>query len=458
MPEKTKKEVQPQAREYFEKGIIALRKDNLDYATKLFEQALRREPGFFECREALRLNQFKRSGKKSGLFKMFGKTTSTSLLPKGQLALKKDPIEAIEVAEQVLNDDPYSVMGNKLLADAATAAGFPRTALFAWDLVMQKHPDDKANTMRYCQALVNNGDVAKAEETCTALAEAHPGDQEVLQLSKNLTASRTLSEGGYDKVASGESDYRAVLKDETEAVLLEQENRRSEQESTAENLIKEYEQRLVDEPENLKLIRSLAELHSRVKDFDKSVGYYERFNKTNLRSDAAVDRAIVDTKLLQFDWRIEQAGQGDAGELELERNAFEMEQIRRLSDTYPSDLSLRYDLGMLQFEAGEITPAIQSFQRSQANPHKEIPSLMHMGKCFAKRGMNDMAAGTLQKALDKKEIMDDEKMDLHYQLGCVLNSMDRTEESIEQFKLIYERDIGYRDVADRVDAYYASLE
>ena len=82
---------------------------------------------------------------------------------------------------------------------------------------------------------------------------------------------------------------------------------------------------------------------------------------------------------------------------------------------------------------------------------------MHMGKCFAKRGMNDMAAGTLQKALDKKEIMDDEKMDLHYQLGCVLDLMARAEESIEQFKLIYERDIGYRDVADRVDAYYASL-
>ena len=53
--------------------------------------------------------------------------------------------------------------------------------------------------------------------------------------------------------------------------------------------------------------------------------------------------------------------------------------------------------------------------------------------------------------------MDDEKMDLHYQLGYVLNSMGRTEESVDQFKIIYERDIGYRDVADRVDAYYASL-
>ena len=150
MPEKTKKRYNPKLASTLRRGSQHCERTISTTRTKLFEQALRREPGFFECREALRLNQFKRSGKKSGLFKMFGKTTSTSLLPKGQLALKKDPIEAIEVAEQVLNDDPYSLMGNKLLADAATAAGFPRTALFAWDLVMQKQPDDKANIMRYC--------------------------------------------------------------------------------------------------------------------------------------------------------------------------------------------------------------------------------------------------------------------------------------------------------------------
>ena len=56
---------------------------------------------------------------------------------------------------------------------------------------------------------------AKAEETCAALARANPGDQEVLQLSKNLTASRTLAEGGYDKVASGEADYWALRKEQS---------------------------------------------------------------------------------------------------------------------------------------------------------------------------------------------------------------------------------------------------
>jgi hypothetical protein len=34
--------------------------------------------------------------------------------------------------------------------------------------------------------------------------------------------------------------------------------------------------------------------------------------------------------------------------------------------------------------------------------------------------------------------------------------MGKSEEAIEQFKQIYEIDIGYRDVAVKVDAYYAS--
>ena len=83
-----------------------------------------------------------------------------------------------------------------------------------------------------------------------------------------------MAQGGYDKVTAGEADYRAVLKDEAEAILLEQENRRSEQESTAESLIREYEGRLKDDPENLKLNRSLAELYNRKKEFDKSIEYY----------------------------------------------------------------------------------------------------------------------------------------------------------------------------------------
>ena len=70
--------------------------------------------------------------------------------------------------------------------------------------------------------------------------------------------------------------------------------------------------------------------------------------------------------------------------------------------------------------------------------------------------MFDLAARTLQNAIKEKLVFDDEKKDLVYNLGCVLENMGKKEEAIEQFKLIYEMDIGYKDIAAKVDAYYAS--
>jgi tetratricopeptide (TPR) repeat protein len=61
----------------------------------------------------------------------------------------------------------------------------------------------------------------------------------------------------------------------------------------------------------------------------------------------------------------------------------------------------------------------------------------------------------LQNALKEKLVFDDEKKDLIYNLGVMLEQMGKREEAIEQFKQIYESDIGYRDVAAKVDAYYA---
>jgi hypothetical protein len=70
--------------------------------------------------------------------------------------------------------------------------------------------------------------------------------------------------------------------------------------------------------------------------------------------------------------------------------------------------------------------------------------------------MQDLAARTLQNAIREKIVFDDEKKELIYELGCVLEKMGKRNDAIEQFKLIYEIDIGYRDVAAKVDAHYSS--
>jgi hypothetical protein len=63
---------------------------------------------------------------------------------------------------------------------------------------------------------------------------------------------------------------------------------------------------------------------------------------------------------------------------------------------------------------------------------------------------------TLQNAIKEKQVFDEEKKDLIYNLGCVLDAMNKRSEALEQFLQIYETDISYRDVAAKVDSHYAS--
>jgi tetratricopeptide (TPR) repeat protein len=102
-----------------------------------------------------------------------------------------------------------------------------------------------------------------------------------------------------------------------------------------------------------------------------------------------------------------------------------------------------------------MSEAIQEFQKAQGNPHRRIAALNYLAQCFAKRKMYELATRTLQNALKEKLIFDDEKKELVYNLGCVLENMGKKDEAIKQFEQIYEVDIGYRDVAAKVDAFYA---
>jgi len=124
-------------------------------------------------------------------------------------------------------------------------------------------------------------------------------------------------------------------------------------------------------------------------------------------------------------------------------------------EKYPNDLQIRFDLGELYFKTGKINEAISEFQKAQNNPHRRIQAMGYLGQCYARRGMNDLAARTLQNAIKEKLTFDDEKKELIYTLGCVLEKTGKKQEAIEQFELIYAMDISYKDVAAKVDAFYS---
>jgi tetratricopeptide (TPR) repeat protein len=463
MPEKSLSVIPRPLRDQYEKGLAAIQRQNLDYAIAIFTGVLQAEPAFYACREALRAAQMKKTGAGGGGFfkKMLGTASNSPMIAKGQMALRNNPLEAIHIAEQILGGDPNSIPAHRLLAEGALAADLPRTASLSLEIVFKNAPDREV-AIKLGEALARGGQGDRAESILSELRRTFPNDPEIARVLKNVSAKRTLSEGGYEALEGGGGSYRDILKNKDEAVALEQEKREVKSDDVTARLIGEHEAQIVREPKNLRLIRSVAELYAQKKQFDKALEYYQRSMGTDGVSDPTLEKAIFETTLRKFDHALAgldpQAADfaGQTERIQGERQTFEVEDCRRRVEKYPNDLQIRFELGELYFKAGKITEAIQEFQKAQANSNKRIHAMGYLGQCFARRGMNDLAARTFQNAIKEKAVFDEEKKDLIYQLGCTFEKMGKTEEAIEQFKIIYESDIGYKDVAAKVDAYYSS--
>ena len=330
------------------------------------------------------------------------------------------------------------------------------------DVLFTHAPKDRDIAVQYAQALAGIGQATRAEAILSEMCRAYPHDSELGQILKNLSASKTMDEGGYDALADGSGSYRDILKDKDEAVALEQEKRQVKSEDVTERLIREYETRLSAEPNNLKLLRDLAELHTSKQQFDRALEYYERIKASDMGADASLDQAVAQTIVRKYDHQISQLDPASpehaeqTAALQAEKQAYQLAECQKRVERYPTDLVFRFEFGQLLFQAGKISEAIQEFQKAEGNPNKRIAAMSLLAQCFARRKMHDLAARKFQAAIKEKPVFDDEKKDLIYHLGCVLEKMEKKEEAIEQFKLIYEVDIGYRDVAAKVDAYYSS--
>jgi len=440
MADKTLNELSRDLRALYTRGAEAVQRDNFDYAIEMYMQILAKEPSVFEVRKALRATQTAKSGKSGGFFKrMVSSASSSPALAKGQMALRKSPLEAMQIAEDILNSDANSTGGHKLLAEAALAAGMPRVAVMSLEVLVQASPKDKPLSFQLAEAFADSGEKTRAEKVLTDLQREYPSDNEIFSKLKDLSARKTMDEGGYGALAEGKGSYRDVLKDKAESIALEQEKRPVKSEDVADGLIKDWEARLKAEPNNVKMLRNLAETHASKNEFDKAQAYYDRILAVDNGADSSLLKQIAETRVRKFKHALAQLDttaadySERAAQIKAEMQAFQVEECKQRSERYPTDLQIRFELGQLYFEAGKISEAMQEFQKAQANPNRRVQSITYLAKCFEKRNMFDMAVRRLQEVLKEKLSFDEEKKDLIYTLASVFEKMNKKDEAIEQF-------------------------
>src|SRR2546423_15677210 len=122
MAVKTEKELSETQRAHWLKAVAAIELRNFGYAISLLQEILKQEPEFLTGRQLLRRAEATKS--KSAKKSFFNISTAPIGVMKAQRAIKKDPMGAIEMLEEVLEGEPDNGQANLLLMEAALAGGW----------------------------------------------------------------------------------------------------------------------------------------------------------------------------------------------------------------------------------------------------------------------------------------------------------------------------------------------
>lgn len=452
MPEKDHNVVGMEARQLWERGYEQLEKKQWDYAMELLCMAVEKDPGFFECRMALRAAQVKKYENASSLAKIAGTAANAHNMAQAKVALvRKNYFGALSHAEKVLCADPESSVAHRVIVDASSALDLPQTMISSLQMLKKVNPENKDLTKELGTALEMLGDWDQAEQVMGQLAAVNPDDPVLQQAYKDTAAKATIFRGQYEKMIAEPGAGREGLGDDVETETLSADEALDEK-------IYHMEERLQGESDNYKLGVDIAKLYVQRRDFERAFEYYDWVLDNNQVSDSAIDRAVADAYQAQYDNDIEAFPEGSPERegLVRERDVFLLENCQERAERYPTMLEFRFELGERLLRMDQVNEAIQAFQKAQNSPKHKLDSLNYLGQCFMKRGMHDMALSQFEKALGEKTVMDQQRKELVYNLACVYEEQGRREEAARYFKEIYEVDINFLDVADKVESGYSS--
>ena len=105
-------------------------------------------------------------------------------------------------------------------------------------------------------------------------------------------------------------------------------------------------------------------------------------------------------------------------------------------------------------EHNRIDEAIEQFQISRKNPQRRLSSMFYLGRCFAAKERYDMALEQFEVAYGEMLRSDKERLDVMYFMADVCMKMGNNEKALTLYKEIYQDDVNFRDVAEKIDKFY----
>ena len=431
----------------------AVARENFDYAIALLIDIVVADPKQRKARHLLRqaeIRKLQRTGRSTGA------RISGFLKGLTSRISKKDPLKAVAQMENSLKDDPGNIALMIDLAEQLRAAMMVDQAIDTLEMARELDNLNK-NVLRnlvYYYEEIN--DFGKAQLRAQEFCKIDPNDKEMSAKLKDVSAKRHIELSRVDKAKS----FRDQLIDEEKARDLEKGQRlvRSDDEISA--AIRATQAAIAENPEDAVQYTKLGDLLVRQDSLEEAMQAYKRafnLNKEYLTREKMGDLKIrMNNKAIEAAQKAVEANPGDAEaarrltEVKKVALKFSLEEFAFRVKTHPTDLGLRYRLGVALMQAGQIDRAVQEFQQTVTDPKVKTRSQWNLGLCFMQKGLADLAVNQYKAALASPGVDSETKKGITYNLGEAYEEMGQVQEARNIYQQIFEVDIGYKDVADKV--------
>jgi tetratricopeptide (TPR) repeat protein len=449
-------EDQKKAAIFFERGQTVAGTGNFEFAIEMYLQGLNIDPEAVNVHQALREISLKR--KASG-----GKPIG--MLQSMKLRGGKDEKEQMLNAEKLLAFDPGNTDHMVRLLQNALRGGFYDTVMWIGPILLRANKDSGKGESFDKYIILKNGYKAierykEATEAAQYAAAMRPDDMDLAREMKDLASLHTMSAGKYGSAKSFRESVRDM--DKQKKLLTEDTDVRTMDVMTQQ--IADAEAEYQAEPDEAGKLAKLVDLLVKTEQPTQEAraiqlleAQYERTkqyryklrigqirlnqlsrHERSLRQQIAQNPSDENLKREYQDFAKDRADQ-------------ELAIYQEAAENYPTDSSLRYNVGIRLFQLGKYQEAIPIFQQTRNDPKFRTDATTYLGRAFLDANYLDEAVDTLRDLIEAYELKGDPKsIEMTYWYGRALEQKGDVQSALKAYSQVAQWNFNYRDVQARI--------
>ena len=427
------------------KADAAFESRKYDLAIEIYLQSLEIDPDNRDARRGVRLAALKKTENS------YPSTFSIKVATVPAMAGMANPNAERRAAayEAYLKVDPKHAGFQLKLASTLEKAGHLNGAIGTLEGLIVADPKNVDGYVELGR-LLGPREPEKAIEFLEVALKLAPRNQQAIKIRKDLAAELSIKRTGFETAKTTHD----LLRDKEQAKQLNEADRLQRTADEAGSYLDSMEAAVRRSPNDAKALRKLAIAYMQSQKMDEAEQTWARVLE--------VDSTDFDARVKMGDIRIGRARSAmkdaeDAGDaakaaaLQDELRKLQIAEFQARVAEHPTDLALRHQLGQVLLEDGQVDEAIGEFQKAVKDPRKRFDALSLLGECFLQKGLFPLAARQLERVLaESPGLNSDQGRRVVYNLGLLHEKQGDRAAALERYLELYEVDVSYRDVADKV--------